>query len=190
MLAADRDRSMAKSEEDKAWIAENLEKLKDDEDKQAEEQLKELEESSPPEDDEHKQLIKDGFRIKWLMNMYIVEDEWIERIHQFRKIKVFKMGRFMQAIFFLLGYDKKGIVEDGTMKFQWKTAKDQIDEKFLTKMRDYQIMGQKKEEYKAYQTINYVEKLLEEITMEQVSEFDFIAGRLYYWLDIALKSRK
>lgn len=100
------------------------------------------------------------------------------------------MGRFMQAIFYMLGYAKESLVEDGTQKFQWKTAKELIDEKFLTKMRDYQIMGQKKEEYKAYQTINYVEKLLEEITQEQVTEFDFTAGRLFYWLTIALDSRK
>lgn len=33
MLSADRDRSMVKSDEDKAWIGENLEKLKDDEEK-------------------------------------------------------------------------------------------------------------------------------------------------------------
>lgn len=96
----------------------------------------------------------------------------------------------MQALFYLLQYDKAGIVEEGTQKFFWKTARDKIDDAFLNKMKNYQIMGEKTGEYKPYQTINFIEKLIAEITPEAVDLFDMTAGRLFRWLLLALENRK
>lgn len=96
----------------------------------------------------------------------------------------------MQGIFYILQYDKKGIVEEGTQKFLWKTAKDKIDDKFIQKMQEYKVMGQKRGDFKPYQTINFVEKLMTDITVEAVDEFDMTAGRLFRWMQLAIENRK
>lgn len=92
------------------------------------------------------------------------------------------MGRFMQGIFYLLQFDKDGIVEEGTQKFNWKTARDKIDDAFIKLMISYKVIGEKTEAYKPYQTINFIEKLMVDITPEAVDEFDMTAGRLFRWL--------
>ena len=51
-------------------------------------------------------------------------------------------------------------------------------------------MGQKKSGFMPYQTINFIEKLLADITVESVDEFDMTAGRLFRWLQLALENRK
>lgn len=56
----------------------------------------------------------------------------------------------MQGIFYLLQYDKQGIVEEGTQKFNWKTAKEKIDEDFIQKMQEYKICGEKKQQFNPY----------------------------------------
>lgn len=103
---------------------------------------------------------------------------------------MFKMGKFMQATFYLLGYEKEQIVEEGTQKFNWKFAKALLDDAFVEKMKNYKVMSQKPEEFKSYQTINYVERLIEGILPEQVEEFNMTAGRLFRWLLLAAESRK
>ena len=100
------------------------------------------------------------------------------------------MGKFMQATFYLLRYEKDNIVEEGTQKFYWKKAKTLIDASFVEKMQNYTVMGEKRDEYKPYQTINYVERLIEGILPEQVDEFNMTAGRLFKWLLLAVESRK
>lgn len=52
-------------------------------------------------------------------------------------MKVIKHEKFLQAIFYLLGYEKDQITEPGTQKFLWKKAKSLIDEKFIEKMSEY-----------------------------------------------------
>lgn len=57
ILAEDRDQRIKTTDQDKLWIAENLEPLKDEEEKDAEQMIKELEEDQQPTDDEHKNLM-------------------------------------------------------------------------------------------------------------------------------------
>lgn len=57
-LEADRDQKIKTTEEDKLWLAENAERIKDDEEKHADTTLKELEEDQQPEDDDHKTLMQ------------------------------------------------------------------------------------------------------------------------------------
>merc|ERR1712227_1042057 len=42
----------------------------------------------------------------------------------------------------------------------------------------------------SYQTINYVERLIEGVLPEQVDEFNMTAGRLFRWLLLSTESRK
>lgn len=49
----------------------------------------------------------------------------------------------MQGLFYLLGYSKDKIVEPGTQKFFWKSAKTLLDEEFVQKLIDYETIGPK-----------------------------------------------
>lgn len=49
-------------------------------------------------------------------------------------------------------------------------------------MQEYKVTGEKTGEFKPYQTINFIEKIITEITPEAVDEFDMTAGRLFRWL--------
>lgn len=62
---------------------------------------------------------------------------------QFKDIKVMKFSKFLQGLFYLLEYKWDGIVEPGTQKFFWKTAKAQLNDEFVEKMKNYQTMGPK-----------------------------------------------
>lgn len=57
-------------------------------------------------------------------------------------------------------------------------------------MKNYQSMGQKDGVYKKYQTINYVEGLIEGMDQAVVEEFNLAAGRLLKWLQLAIETRK
>ena len=56
----------------------------------------------------------------------------------------------MQSLFYLLGYSRADVSEDGTQKFFWKKAKTLMTEAFLDKMTDYEFMGPKDTEFKSY----------------------------------------
>lgn len=190
MLSLDRDERVQTSIDDKNWLVDNADGLKDEEEKYVEEQEKLLEEEGHPEDDDHKNLMQNEWRLQFLVSIFREKEEHMERLEKMKQIKVFKYGKFMQALFYLLGYEKDKIVEEGTQKFFWAGCKNLIDEDFLNKMTEYKIMGQKESEYKAYQTMNYVDMLIAGITQEEVDEFNMTAGRLFRWLTLAVEQRK
>jgi hypothetical protein len=117
-------------------------------------------------------------------------EEFKTRMDDFKKYKVVKYGKFMQALMYLLGYDKEKVVEPGTQKFFWKTAKTLINDDFLEKMEKYEIQGPKNGEFTPYQTINFIEKITQGIDPLEVDEFNMVAGRLFKWLKLAVDNRK
>jgi len=50
------------------------------------------------------------------------------------------------------------VVEPGTQKFFWKTAKTLMDDEFISRMKSYEVIGPKSGEFQKYQTINFIEK--------------------------------
>ena len=131
------------------------EKIKEDEDKFVEEQMAEIED---PEDEDAKALQQIKFRLEYEATLYMTQDEFKERFHDMKSFKVFKYGNFMQSLFYFLGYTKDNLTEEGTHRFFWKTAKSEMDEEFLKKMKEYEFRGPKTGHFEKYQTINYVEK--------------------------------
>jgi hypothetical protein len=107
-----------------------------------------------------------------------------------KKYKVIKYGKFIQGLLYFLGFEKDSVVEPGTQKFFWKTAKSLMNEAFLDKMESYDFRGPKSGTYAPYQTLNFIEKTIAGIEAEQVDEFNMVAGRLFKWLQIALENRK
>jgi len=57
-------------------------------------------------------------------------------------------------------------------------------------MVDYKVCGAKDSEFKAYQTINYAEKLLAENNAEDVENYSAAFSRVFKWLSTAISLRK
>lgn len=57
-------------------------------------------------------------------------------------------------------------------------------------MVNYRVIGPKEEEYRAFQTINYCEKLIAEINQEDVDNYSTSFGKVFKWLNQAITLRK
>lgn len=57
-------------------------------------------------------------------------------------------------------------------------------------MLDYKLIGPKRQDFKAYQTINFIERNIFGIEEQEVTEYNMTFGRLFKWLKLAVQSRK
>ena len=57
-------------------------------------------------------------------------------------------------------------------------------------MSQYVFKGPKTHTFKQYQTLTYVEKLIENLTWELVAKYNQALGLIYKWLVQAVKARK
>jgi len=96
----------------------------------------------------------------------------------------------MQSLFYLLGYTKEQVVEPGTQKFFWKSAKTLLNEEFVQKLLNFETMGPKTEEFVSYQQLNFIERNISGIVPADVDEFNMTLGRLFKWLLLAVENRK
>ena len=64
----------------------------------------------------------------------------------------------------------------------WKTARHLLNQGFVDKLENYTLMGAKEDTFKAYQTINFIEKNLEGIDQAEVDDYNMVIGRLFKWL--------
>jgi hypothetical protein len=109
---------------------------------------------------------------------------------ELRDFNVIKMGRIMQSLFYLLGYDRDEICEKGTNKFFWKKAKTLINDEFINRLINYTAMGEKNQVYYGYKTLNFIERNIDGIATEDVDMYNLTLGKLYKWLLLAIKTRK
>ena len=182
-LTIDRNNRIKTQNDDKEWITENLEKLQEEENKFVDEKLGEYDEF---DDDDQKNLLGDKQHLIFQALLFKERDEFITRLADLKQTKIFKDGKFMQSLFYLLGYEKEAISEAGTQKFDWKKAKVLITDEFIEKMENYEFMGPKENEFKSYQTLNYIQKNIEGIQLKQVEDINMSAGRLFKWLELAI----
>jgi len=186
-LVLDRDMRMRIKEEDREYASDNVDKLKDDEDRYVQERLTEEEDI---EDEDEKNLASNKIRLEYQAKLFKDDEEIKRRFDDLKQFKVIKFGKFMQALLYFLGYPKDEVVEPGTQKFFWKTAKNYLNEDFLDKMEKYDFRNSKPAEYQKYQTLNYIETIIAGIDPVEVDEYNFAAGRMYRWLKFALENRK
>lgn len=57
-------------------------------------------------------------------------------------------------------------------------------------MLEFEIMGPKEGKFEKYQTLNYIDKIIEGIEQAQVDDFNHTIGRLFKWLKLAVDNRK
>ena len=111
-ITADRDQRILVNATDKEWLTENADKLIDEEQKFVEEKIIEIE--ADMQDEDHKNLVSNKFKLEFQALIMKEREELKARIDDFKQYKVVKYGKFLQALMYLLGYEKDKVVEPGT----------------------------------------------------------------------------
>ena len=57
-------------------------------------------------------------------------------------------------------------------------------------MELFNFQGSKAHDLKSYQTINYIEKLVDSVTQEEVNTFNFALGVIHRWICLVIEARK
>ena len=100
------------------------------------------------------------------------------------------MPHILQGLFFLNKVERGRICEPNSNKFSWKKAKEILEKELPEKMATFKVWGEKKDEYRPYMRLSYVENLIRDLTQEEVDTYHAGVGKLYKWLKMALDNRK
>ena len=100
-LTLDRDSRVKTVNEDKEYVGEHLEELKEEEEKFIEDKLAEYDEF---DDDDQKNLLTDKQRLIFNAGLFKEREEFQIRLEDFKNLKILKYGKFMQSLFYLLGF--------------------------------------------------------------------------------------
>lgn len=117
-------------------------------------------------------------------------DKWKKDIVDLKGFKIIKNCRIIQSAFYLLGYFREDICEEKTNKLCWKKAKKYINDEFFNKLHDYNPIGSKCGEYKKYQKINFIQKNLEEVKLEELEHDCVSLSFVYKYLQTAIEIRR
>ena len=129
--------------------------------------------------------VKQQFLLKKLCS-----DEWKKELMSLRDYKVIKFPRFFQSLFYFLGHTREEICEEGTNKLFWKKAKNKLNDGIFENMKNYTHVGPKDKEFTRYQLINFIEKNIEGINIEDIEQYSYILSRLFKWVTTSIEMRK
>lgn len=101
-----------------------------------------------------------------------------------------KFSRFFQSFFYFLGYSREEVCEEGTNKLFWKIAKNKLNDGIFERMKNYTHTGPKDKEYKKYQLLNFIEKNIDGVNVEDIEQYSFVLSRLYKWMTTNIEMRK
>ena len=73
------------------------------------------------------------------------------------------MPSILQSLFFLNKVERERICEPNSNKLSWKKAKELLETDLPARMKSYSVFGEKKDEFRPYMRINYVEKIISEL---------------------------
>jgi hypothetical protein len=90
----------------------------------------------------------------------------------------------------LLKYKREDICEKGTNKLFWKKAKNLINDEFINRLVFFNALGPKQDQFERYHTLNFLERNVEGIQIEDVDAYNLTLGKLFKWVLLALKTRK
>lgn len=117
-------------------------------------------------------------------------ERWRKEILVLKEAKIIRFPRIFQSVFYLLGYKREDICEPNTNKLWWKKAKQHINDDFFMRLFKYNPVGPKPDEFRPYQKINFIEKLISEIDPEQVEAYSHTFVKLLNWLKLAIDARR
>ena len=96
------------------------------------------------------------------------KEDWKKVLQDIKGFKVLKMPNVIMSLFFMNKFERDQICEPNTQKLSWKKAKELFDTELAERMKEYRVWGEKHEEYRAYQRINFAERTLGQLTQEDV----------------------
>ena len=91
---------------------------------------------------------------------------------------------------YLLGYFREDICEEKTNKLWWKKAKKYINDEFFNRIINYNPIGPKDSEFKLYQKINFIQKNLEEVKLDDIERDCVALSIIYRYLISAIEIRR
>ena len=126
-------------------------------------------------------------KYKWLKviaNRFDSNADWLAYVTNLKKYRVMRYPQIFQSLLFFTGFEREEICEPETNKMSWKIVRDLPDKKIIKAMQDYQLYGETKGrcESKAYQTVPYVEKVVEGLSQEDIDAYHTGLGKLFKWL--------
>lgn len=186
-LIADREAKIAALSKEPAIEAEATQSVLEQIERTVEELL--ANEAKEYEDDEQKEIEVGQLRLTATAKVFQT-GAWEEYIKEIREQHVIKMPKIVQSLLFLLQEDRAQICEPDSNKLFWKKAREFMNGTMQNSMVDYKVLGPKEGEYKAYETINYCEKLIADIQQEDVDNYSNAFGKLFKWLSTAISLRK
>lgn len=109
---------------------------------------------------------------------------------EIQEMNVIKMPRIISSLMFLLRMPRDKICEPDSNRLFWKAAKQYMNGEMQEAMVDYKVIGPKEDEFKAYNTINYCERLISELLIEDIENYSTSFGKVFKWLQTAITLRK
>lgn len=118
------------------------------------------------------------------------EELYKERFNDLVGRKVVKLENFIKSFFYLLEYKSSDICIEKTQRLFWKKAKNHWNDKLLEKMQNYVFEGPKAHDIKAYQTLNFIEKIVRDIDNDMISHYNQSLGVIQRWMILAIDARR
>jgi hypothetical protein len=90
-----------------------------------------------------------------------------------------------QSLFYLLKINREAVCEPGTNKLKWKLAKKTMapTSNLWDLMIDYDAVGAKEDEYREYQSINFIDRNIENYYQEDIDAYtSSVLGRIFRWV--------
>jgi hypothetical protein len=73
---------------------------------------------------------------------------------------------------------------------EWKKARLLVNEDFFKRLSEFNPFGPKEGDFKAYQRLRFIERILDGIEPEHVDDYSIALGKLYRWMIYAIELRK
>jgi hypothetical protein len=144
-------------------------------------------------DDEQKDFYAKGMKLKF-QAMLFKNNEFLQKaIGTLNENTVIKYPRIWQSLFYILKIQREQICEPGTNKLKWKLAKKLVSptSNLWELMNDYEAVGQKEDEYREYQSINFIDRNIENYYIEDADAYSAaVVGRIMRWVQAAVKLRR
>lgn len=86
--------------------------------------------------------------------------KWKEDFLALKEYKVIKYGKVFQVAFYILKYEREQICYRDTNLFCWKKAHKLINDEFFERMKNYNPIGPKPDDFKKYQMNNFLSHFL------------------------------
>ena len=147
-----------------------------------------LKEVDPGLSDEAKSI----HTLKALLEVYrkrLLQEEILTSLLDFKKVKAIKFVKVFQIAFYYFGVTKERVVEPGTNKIHWKTAKNCLNEGFELYIKYLDPCGEKPPVPPVYAKTKRLEEELSKITPEDLQSYSPALFLLYKFLDTCFKLR-